>query len=82
MKKKTLIINLASILAIAALLACIFLPCLVFFGYLVKESYFAWFGISSLVWILCAPLWFVPGLFGEQWQNAGDSALLRPGDKS
>ncbi len=78
MKTRTLIINLASILAILSLLIGLLVGVLAFTGVLEFEKYKLILNLSSLVWFLTAPFWFVPQLFGKNFAEAGKQAWLRP----
>jgi hypothetical protein len=78
MKGRLVFINLASIVSILALLVCIITPVLVFSHTIEKDAYHVWFNWASLAWFLFAPFWFVPGIFGPGWNEAGNQAWLRP----
>ncbi len=81
MKTKVMIINLASVVAIASLLIGLGVAILVFTGRQDMDTFYTVFNLASLAWFLSAPLWFVPGLFGKGFEQAGREAWLRPGDK-
>ncbi len=78
MNSKTLIINLASVVAIAALLAGVIAAVLTFNQTITLDVFKTIFGVASLLWFLSSPLWFVPSLFGEDFEEAGKQAWLRP----
>jgi len=71
-------INLASLLAIAALIVCLGSSVLCFAHVIDKHAYFAWLNAGTIAWFLTAPFWFTPGLFGKKFEQASSSAWLRP----
>jgi|GEM_PF-3139405 len=77
MKIRTMIINLASILAILSLLVCLSSGILAFTQTIRFEQYKLILNLASLVWFLTAPFWLVPQLFGSKFAEAGKSAWLR-----
>ena len=78
MNMRVMIINLASILAVLALLAGLASAIMAFTGAVDLDNYKLVFNLSSLLWFVTAPLWFVPQIFGEDWKEAGGKAWLRP----
>jgi len=78
MKTRTLLINLASIIAILSLLVSLIAGILAFTETVSLEQYKLILNLASLIWFLTSPLWFVPQLFGSKFSEAGKSAWLRP----
>ena len=81
MNARVWIVNLASLAAVAALLAGLIAAILTFSGNLEFSAYLRVLNLASLVWFLAAPLWFVPRLFGPAFAAAAEKAWLRPKPK-
>ena len=78
MKTRTLIINLASIIAILSLAISLTSGFCAFFEIVSMDQYKTILDLSTLVWFLTSPLWFVPQLFGHKFAEAGKAAWLTP----
>jgi len=81
MKIRVAIINACSIAAIASLLLGLAAGIAAFAGALDLDGFKFWFNVSTVVWFIASPFWFVPGLFGPEFAKAGDEAWLRPKKK-
>ena len=81
MKTRTLLINLASVIAILALASSLASGFCAFFETVSVAQYKIILDLASLVWFLTSPFWFVPQLFGKAFAEAGRSALLTPKKK-
>ena len=78
MKTKVVIINVCSVAAILSLLFGLSVGIMAFTGTLDLPSYKFWFNVSTVIWFITSPFWFVPGLFGPEFGQAGNEAWLRP----
>ncbi len=62
----------AGIIAVIALLICIWAPFRVFFGLPTDdyqrnfEIYLTWFNWATLLWFISAPIWMVPEIFRKE----------------
>jgi len=70
-------INLASVLAVLALIVCLVAPALCFAHRIDKPTYITYEDIATVVWFLTSPFWFTPGLFGKKFEEAAVGAWLR-----
>lgn len=77
MNPRVLIINVASLVAIASLIVGLLAAVLAFTGAWSFETYKLVINLASVVWFLSAPLWFIPHLFGAGFAEAGKRAWLR-----
>jgi len=79
MKAKTMIINLASVVAIASLVTGLAAAVMAFtVGIDFLPTYKLIFNLASIAWFVSAPFWFTPQMFGEEYVEAGKRAWLRP----
>ena len=71
MKVKTMIINLASLVAIASLIAGLSAAVMAFVGATDLDNYKLIFNLASIAWFVSAPYWLTPQMFGEEYAEAG-----------